>query len=90
MGSVTYEEYMTKFLEFLRYVPYLKDEKTKFQRFISGLSFKFKDQLAYDEPQSLEEIIEKLKHCHEQSKCKYEPKQDWKGNGKTKGKWAKK
>lgn len=37
MGSMTDEEYMTKFLEFLRYVHYLKDEKTKFQRFISGL-----------------------------------------------------
>lgn len=29
IGSMTDEEYMTKFLELLRYVPYLKDEKTK-------------------------------------------------------------
>ena len=29
MGSMTHEEYMTKFMELLRYVPYLKDEKTK-------------------------------------------------------------
>ena len=30
MGFMADEEYMTKFL---RYVPYLKDEKTKVQRF---------------------------------------------------------
>lgn len=29
MGSMTYEEYTTKFLELLRYVLYLKDEKAK-------------------------------------------------------------
>lgn len=37
MGSMTDDKYMTKFLEFLRYVPYLKDEKTKFHRFMSGI-----------------------------------------------------
>ena len=30
MESMIDEEYMTKFLELLRYVPYLKDEKAKF------------------------------------------------------------
>lgn len=36
MRPITYEEYMTKLLELLRYVPYLKDEKAKVQRFVSG------------------------------------------------------
>lgn len=31
------DELFTKFLESLRYVPYLKDEKEKVQRFINGL-----------------------------------------------------
>jgi len=31
IGSMTNEEYTTKFLELLRYVSYLKDEKTKVQ-----------------------------------------------------------
>lgn len=42
MGSMKYEEYMTKFLELLKYVPYLKYEKEKFQRFISGFPLEFK------------------------------------------------
>ena len=34
MGSMTDEEYTTKFQELLWYVPYLMDEKTKVQRFM--------------------------------------------------------
>jgi len=29
IGSMTYEEYTSRFLEFLRYFPYLKEEKVK-------------------------------------------------------------
>lgn len=64
MGSVIGEEYMTKFLELLRYVPYLKDEKTKVQSFMSGLPLAFKYRIEYDEPRSLEEVIRKLEHCY--------------------------
>jgi len=37
MGQMVDEEYITKFLELLWYVPYLKDENEKVQRFISGM-----------------------------------------------------
>ena len=50
IGYMTNEEYMTKFLELLRYVPYLKDHKTKVQSFINGLPLEFKDWIEYDEP----------------------------------------
>ena len=84
MGSMKDDEYMTKFLELFRHVLYLKDDKTKFKIFTSGLPLTFKDRIEYDEPRSLEEVIGKLKHCYEQSKCKNESKQGWKGNGKLK------
>ena len=41
MGSMADEEYMTKFPEILRYVLYIKYEKAKVQRFVSGLSLTF-------------------------------------------------
>lgn len=72
MGSITNEEYMTKFLELLRYVLYLKDEKYKVKIFVSGLPLDFRDQIEYDEPLSLEEVIEKPKHFYEKSKHKNE------------------
>ena len=43
MGSMTDEEYTTKFLELLRYVPYLKDEKAKVQIFSSGFPLAVRD-----------------------------------------------
>ena len=77
IGSMIDEEYTTKFLELLRYVLYLKYEKAKVHQFISGFPLAFRDRIEYDEPRSLEEVIGKLKHYYEQSKCKN-------GKGKTK------
>lgn len=37
MGSIIDDEYTSIFLEFLRYLPYLKEQKVEIQRFISGL-----------------------------------------------------
>lgn len=82
------EDYVTKFLELLSYVPYLvKDEKAKFQIFFNGLPLSFRDWIEYDEPQSLEDVIGKLTHYYEQSKHKNEYQQGWKGKDKGKGKW---
>ena len=71
-------------------MPYLKGEKEKIQRFISGLLVEFKDKIEFYEPISLEESIKKLNHCYEQSKHRSKSKQDLKGNDKIKGKWDKK
>ena len=59
---MTNEEYTSRFLELLRYVPHLKEDKAKIQRFISGLPIAFKDKIEFNEPRSLEEAIQKLKH----------------------------
>ena len=57
---MTYEEYMTKAFEIFRYVLYLTDEKAKVQRFVSGFPLSFRDQIEYEDPRSLEEVIGKL------------------------------
>jgi len=62
MGSMTDDEYTSRFLELLRYMPYLMEEKAKINRFISGLPVSFKDKIEFDEPRSLEEAIWKLRH----------------------------
>jgi hypothetical protein len=36
LRSMTMDEYEKKFLELLRYVDFIKDEKVKIQRFLSG------------------------------------------------------
>ena len=59
LGKLTMEEYANKFLELLRYVRYIKNEKVKIQRFLSGLPQAYKDRIEFDEPQTLEEVIRK-------------------------------
>lgn len=57
MGSMTDDENTGRFLESLRYVPYLVEEKSKIHRFISGILIAFKYMIEFDEPISLEEAI---------------------------------
>ena len=70
MGQQTMEEYAKNFLELLRYVGYIKDEKVKIQRFLSGFIQIYKDRIEVYEPRTLEEAIRKAKYCYEQSKGK--------------------
>ena len=51
----------------LRYVRYIRDEKVKVQRFLSGFQ-SYKDRIEFYEPRTLEEAIRKAKYYYEQSK----------------------
>src|SRR5713101_7882134 len=62
LGQLTMEEYENKFLELLRYVRYIRDDKVKIQHFLSGIPQSYKDMIDYDEPQSLEQAIRKAKY----------------------------
>ena len=59
------EEYANKFLELLRYLRYIKDEKLNIQHFLSGLPQSYKDRIEFYEPRTLEEAIRKAKYCYE-------------------------
>ena len=70
LGQQTMEEYANNFLEPLRYIRYIKDEKVKIQWFLIGLPQSYKDQIEFYEPRTPEEAIRKSKYCYEQSKSK--------------------
>ena len=72
------KEYVNRFLELLRYVRYIKDEKVKIQRFLSGLPQSYKDRIEFYEPRNLEETIRKAKYCYEQSRGKPDYQKMWK------------
>ena len=65
LGSMTMKYLNNKFLSLLRYVPYLVDEKTKVQRFLSCLPYHIKDNIKYDNPKTLEEAMRKANLCFE-------------------------
>ena len=72
------EEYANKFLELLRYVRYIRDERVKVQWFLSGLPQSYKDRIDFYEPRTIEEAIRKAKYCYEQSKGKPDYHKAWK------------
>ena len=78
LGQQTMEEYTNKFLELLRYVRYIKDEKVKVQHFLSGLPQSYKDRIEFYEPRTLEEVIRKAKYCYKQRKSKPDYHKAWK------------
>ena len=45
LGQLTMDEYVNKFLDLLRYVPYIKAEKVNVQRFINGLPKEYRNQI---------------------------------------------
>ena len=65
-------------MELLRYVRYIKDEKVKIQRFLSGLPQSYRDRIEFQEPRTLEEAIRKAKYCYEKGKGKPDYHKSWK------------
>jgi hypothetical protein len=77
------DAYAKRFMELLRYVPYLKDEKVRVQHFLSGFPQSYQDRIEFDKPKTLEDTIQKAKCCYDQSKHKQEPSKDWKRKDKS-------
>ena len=57
LGQLTIDEYVSRFPELLRYVPYIKMEKEKVQQFISGIPKDYQNKIDFDEPKTLEDTI---------------------------------
>jgi hypothetical protein len=66
LGIMTIDEYERSFLELLKYVPFIKDEAVKIQRYLSGLPPSMSDKIQYDDPKTMEETIRKEKCLYEQ------------------------
>ena len=68
LGAMIMKELCSKFLSLLRYIPYIIDEKTRIQRFLSCFPTMFKEQIEYDNPKMLEEVMRKENFCYNQNK----------------------
>jgi hypothetical protein len=55
-------------LELLKYVPFIKDEVVKIQRYLSGLPPAIGDKIQYDDPKTMEETIRRDKCLYEQQR----------------------
>lgn len=59
------DEFVTKFTYLLRYVPYIREEKAKVQRFMSSLSAFMKERLEFDNPKTVDKAIRKAQICYQ-------------------------
>eukprot|EP00253_Pinus_taeda_P015343 PITA_15343 len=72
LGQQTMDEFITHFTSLLRYVPYIREEKAKVQRFVSSLPPYMRERIEFDNPKSMDEVIRKARICYQQSKQKGE------------------
>jgi hypothetical protein len=59
LSQMTMEDLINKFLELLRFVPYIWEGKVKIQRFLIYLPQSSKDIIEFDNPNSLNEVFRK-------------------------------
>jgi len=57
------DEYVKRFTSLLRYVPYMQEEKTKIQWFISILPNFMKEKLEFDYPRTMDDVVRKAHIC---------------------------
>eukprot|EP00253_Pinus_taeda_P024447 PITA_24447 len=72
LGQQTMDEFITRFTSLLRYVPYIREEKAKVQRFVSSLPPYMRERIEFDNPKSMDEVIRKATICYQQGKQKGE------------------
>eukprot|EP00253_Pinus_taeda_P021672 PITA_21672 len=86
------DEFITRFTSLLRYVPYIREEKAKVQRFVSSLPPYMRERIEFDNPKSMDEVICKARIFYQQSKQKgktasrkWNEKKNFKTVGNNKG-----
>jgi N-glycosylase/DNA lyase len=57
LESMTIDEYEMRFLDMLKYVSLIKDEKVNIQRYLSGMPSFISEEIQYDDPKTLEDTI---------------------------------
>jgi len=68
MGQQTMDKFITRFTSLLRYVPYIREETTKVQRFVSSLPLNMNERIEFGNPKTMDEVIRKAIICYQQSK----------------------
>eukprot|EP00253_Pinus_taeda_P015011 PITA_15011 len=64
------DEFINRFTSLLRYVPYIKEEKAKVQRFVSSLPAYIRERIEFDNPRKMDEAIRKARIYYQQNKQK--------------------
>jgi hypothetical protein len=84
LGSMTIDENKRRFLESLKYVPFIKDEQVNIQRYLSGFPLFIDDKIRYNDPNTLEETIRCAKCLCEHQRGRSNFQRAWEDKMKSK------
>lgn len=59
LGQLSMDEFITKFTYLLSYFPYIQNEKSKVQWFISNLPILMKEPIEFDNPKTMDVVVRK-------------------------------
>jgi len=79
LGQQSMDEFIAKLTSLLCYVPYIREEKSKVQCFISKLPTHMKERMEYDNPKTMDENIRKACIYYQQMQQKGEVNKIWPG-----------
>jgi hypothetical protein len=79
---MTIEDFVTKFVNLMRYVP--REEKEKVHSYMSFLPQVYKDKIAFLNPKTMDEEIRCAKLCFTQFKQRFERKKTWQNRKRDK------
>jgi hypothetical protein len=77
LGSMTIDEYERRFLELLKYFSFMKYEKIKIYRYLSGFPSFISGKVEYNDLKTLEETIRKDKFLYDQHKINPTFQKSW-------------
>jgi hypothetical protein len=77
LRSMTIDKYERRFLELLKYISFIKDEKVNIQRYLSGIPSPISDKIQYDDPNTLEETIRRTKCLYDLLKGRATYQKPW-------------
>jgi len=63
LGQLTIDEFITRFTLLLHYVPYIREEKAKVQRFVISLPLNMWERIEFDNLTTMDEAIRKSRIC---------------------------
>ena len=74
---MTMEDLINKILDLLWFVPYIKEDKVKVQWFLICFPRYYRDQIEFDNPKTLGEVLRKKILCFNQFKQKNDISKVW-------------
>jgi hypothetical protein len=77
LGSMMIDEYERRFLEFMKYVTFIEDDKVKIQSSLSGFPTIISDKIQYDDPKILEETIMCTEFLYDKQRGRPIYQKDW-------------